>query len=104
MARSGCSDLLTVRQLLYNNCGNIEAAVEDLIALSNSSLATSASEEKTHSTASSANRKKSSRKSLKVRKQERKRASEERKKFTANVNSPVPDDVLVIHKVQCLNI
>lgn len=100
MQRSGCEDLPTVRQLLINNCGNLDAAVEDLIALSGggpheTSNSTSVRSRSSHFT----------RKQLeKIRKQERKRASETRRKTASNNGSFVPDETVVIGKVQCLNI
>lgn len=97
MERSGCQDLPTVRQLLYNNCGNLDAAVEDLMALTvDQQEMHPAPRRTTHL----------SRKQLeKIKKQERKRASEARRKVQASSSSPaLPDETIVIGKVQCLNI
>lgn len=101
MERSGCGDLPTIRQLLHNNCGNLDAAVEDLLAMSagggeNTVEPTPAfGKSKTHF----------SRKQLeKIRKQERKRASEARRKASSGNSSAIPDETIIIGKVQCLNI
>lgn len=98
--RSGCDDLDAVRQLLMNNCGNVDAAVDDLIEL------TSGGQEKVESTSSGRSRNHLSRKQLeKIRKQERKRASEARRKHSNGSSSnQVPEETVVIGKVQCLNI
>lgn len=94
-----------MRQLLYNNCGNVDAAVEDLISLSFSYVE---SEETKVDQAPSGGRSKTtfSRKQLeKIRKQERKRASEARKKPSSNISSrETPEEAIIIGKVQCLNI
>jgi hypothetical protein len=130
MLRSGCTDLTIVRELLYNNCGDLDAAVEDLLALTvaapTSCLEPTEQDQKVQSSSPihsqsasptnpsppsaqlSASRRKNTgnRKQMeKIRKQERKRANEERKKQTpTNVNSDSADEILVIRKVQCLNI
>ena len=103
--RSGCQDLTIVRQLLYNNCGNVDAAVEDLIALSYTSAETD--EPKIDQTSSGGRSKTTfSRKQLeRIRKQERKRAGEARRKQgTISKESPEPEEAVIIRKVQCLNI
>ena len=118
MLQSGCTDVATVRQLLYNNCGNFEAAVEDLLALAAPCPSPTrqipektADNDEANSTKVAARKKNvSSRKqSAKAKKLERKRASEERKKSTSghvvNNSSTVPDaDALIIRKVHGLNI
>ena len=106
--RSGCQDLAIVRQLLYNNCGNLDAAVDDLLALSQTSVENEETKCNTFDQSPSGGRTKNtfSRKQLeRIRKQERKRANEARKKpFTNNVSRETTEEAIVIGKVQCLNI
>lgn len=108
MQRSGCQDLSIVRQLLFNNCGNIDAAVDDLLALSATSLGSE--ESRIDQVPSSGGRSKTtfSRKQLeRIRKQERKRANDARKKSGNGSNTKLQEnqeETVVIGKLQCLNI
>jgi hypothetical protein len=99
--RSGCQDLAVVRQLLYNNCGNLDAAVEDLLTLSLTSVD---SEEPKIDPSGGRSKTTFSRKQLeRIRKQERKRAAEARRK-PCNTTRETPEEAIIIGKVQCLNI
>lgn len=101
--RSGCQDLTIVRQLLYNNFGNIDATVEDLLALT---LTPVESQEAKFEHLSSGGRTKTgfSRKQLeRIRKQERKRAGDARRK-SPNATKETLEEATIIGKVQCLNI
>ncbi|XP_046635626.1 OTU domain-containing protein 3-like [Daphnia pulicaria] len=99
--RTGCQDLAIVRQLLYNNCGNLEAAVEDLLALS---LTPVDNEEPKMDPSGGRSKSTFSRKQLeRIRKQERKRAGEARRK-PCNTTRESPEEAVIIGKVQCLNI
>jgi hypothetical protein len=99
--RTGCQDLAIVRQLLYNNCGNLEAAVEDLLALSLTSVD---NEEPKMDPSGGRSKSTFSRKQLeRIRKQERKRAGEARRK-PCNTTRESPEEAVIIGKVQCLNI
>lgn len=103
MIRSGCQDLVIVRQLLYNNLGNIDATMEDLLALT---LHPMESQEAKFEHPPAGGRIKTgfSRKQLeRIRKQERKRAVEARRKPSNAIRETV-EEATVIGKIQCLNI
>lgn len=107
MEKSGCNNLFLVRELLYNNCGNLEAAVEDLIAVNqiNPKERKSAAKPDDFNQAHSSGKARGNlnKKQLeKIRKHERKRASDNRRK--SNNSLDIPDETIIVGKVQCLNI
>ena len=106
MQQSGCEDIVAVRQLLYNNCGNLDATISDLLTLVNPVTENNVTRSEKIVAPPPAVKTNVTRKQMeKIRKQERKFANEARKKAgTEKKNSQASHDNLLVCKVQCLNI
>lgn len=108
MIRSGCEDLFLAREILHNNCGNLDAAVEDLIAISQETLpkktkpSTKSAPHDLPETTGKAKGNLNKKQLEKIRKHERKRANENRKK--SHKSMEIADETIIVSKVQCLNI